>query len=502
MTGAASPASPQADDHSTKRNPFAVLLSDPDGRRFCLSAMVARLPMSMMSLGTVLAIRAIYHDWTAAGTVSAVYVLCAALVTPFYARCFDRFGQRKTGNIALPLSNVFLLAYILAMVFRLPLWLIYIFAIGLGLTQFSFGALARTRWTWLLRKRVSSGDLTPTRASSLLGTAYSLESAIDEFLFVIGPILATTMASVNPISQLVLPLVAQAIGGTIFFALKSATVSTRSLQQVSVHAPSLSNNSQGGQSASADQAHHDVLTHEPGQAPISDQQRLELLDAGRKNAIRRALRRTETRTALGFPGILTLVCMFAIYNASFSAYDVSVVALYEAQGKKALSGVLLAIYSLGSLVGALIYGSRTWKMPLWVRLVSLMAGLVFGFILIDLVKENVWLFIPAAFLAGMVISPTYATANMIVEDNVPGTFLTEGLSWMNTASSVGSSIGSTLVGIVLDHYGVNYSFAISWLAVLAAVLFVIMARPWTFTELKMYCARRRSSRSAKRTRVA
>jgi MFS family permease len=117
----------------------------------------------------------------------------------------------------------------------------------------------------------------------------------------------------------------------------------------------------------------------------------------------------------------------------------------------------------------------------------------------------VWLFIPAAFLAGMVISPTYATANMIVEDNVPGTFLTEGLSWMNTASSVGSSIGSTLVGIVLDHWGVQYSFAISWLAVLVATIFVIAARPWTFTELKMYWSSRHSgssSPSAERSRVA
>jgi MFS family permease len=498
MTNAASPKDSQK---VAKRNPFAVLLSDKDGRRFCLSAMVARLPMSMMSLGTVLAIRAIYHDWTAAGTVSAVYVLSAALVTPFYARCFDRFGQRKTGNIALPLSNIFLLAYILAMVFRLPLWLIYIFAIGLGLTQFSFGALARTRWTWLLRHRVSTGDLTRDRASSLLGTAFALESAIDEFLFVIGPILATTMASINPISQLVLPLVAQVVGGTIFFALKSANVSTRSLQHITVQAPSEHSNSKDAGTAGSP----DVLTREPGQPPINDQQRLELLDAGRKNAIRKMLRRTETRTALGFPGILTLVCMFAIYNSSFSAYDVSVVALYEAQGKKALSGVLLAIYSVGSLVGALIYGSRTWKMPLWVRLITLMTGLVFGFILIDLVKGNVWLFIPAAFLAGMVISPTYATANMIVEDNVPGTFLTEGLSWMNTASSVGSSIGSTLVGIVLDHWGVQYSFAISWLAVLVATIFVIAARPWTFTELKMYWRSRHpqsSSPSAKRSRVA
>lgn len=470
-------------------NPFARLLSYREGRHFCLAAMVARLPMSMMSLGTVLAIRAIYHNWTAAGLVSAVYVLSAALATPFYARAFDRYGQRKAGNVVLPISNVFLLAYILAIVNRVPLWVVYLFAVGLGLTQFSFGALARTRWTWLLRTKVDSGELSSAQASSLLGTAYALESAIDEMLFVIGPILATTMAQANPVSQLVLPLVAQVVGGTVFFLLRSAKATTRAVRQVRVGA-------KDGTAAAPEspKARNGIITRQPGEAPISDKERLDLLDAGRRNAIRRLLRRTSTHTALGFPGVATLIVMFAIYNASFSAYDVSVVAYYEAHGQRALSGVLLAIYSCGSLVGALIYGSRTWKMPLWGRLVTLMSSLFVGFVLIDLVKSQVWLFVPVAFLAGMVISPTFATANMIVEDSVPGTFLTEGLSWMNMASSVGSSLGSTMVGMVLDHLGVEYSFAITWTAVLVATLFVIAARPWTFRELSFYRQARRAER--------
>ena len=140
-----------------EKSPYLQILSYAEGRRFSFSAATARLTMSMLSLGIVLAMRMIYHDWTNAGTLSAVYVFFAAVCTPIYARCFDKFGQYITGRIALPLSSGALLVFVLALVFRAPLWSLYIFAIFLGLTQFSFGALARTRWTNLLRKEAADG---------------------------------------------------------------------------------------------------------------------------------------------------------------------------------------------------------------------------------------------------------------------------------------------------------------------------------------------------------
>lgn len=78
----------------------------PGAKAFCLSGAVARLPISMMSLGIVLALNHLYDNWTIAGTMSAAYVLAMSCVTPFYARAFDRFGQARVGRLALAVQIV------------------------------------------------------------------------------------------------------------------------------------------------------------------------------------------------------------------------------------------------------------------------------------------------------------------------------------------------------------------------------------------------------------
>ena len=79
------------------KSPYSVLFSIPGTKAFCASGALARLPMSMMSLGIILALNHLYDNWTIAGVMSAAYVLSTAAVTPLYARLFDRFGQRKVG---------------------------------------------------------------------------------------------------------------------------------------------------------------------------------------------------------------------------------------------------------------------------------------------------------------------------------------------------------------------------------------------------------------------
>ena len=194
------------------RSPYARMFALPGAKAFCLSAALARLPMSMMSLGIVLALNHLYDNWTIAGSMSGAYILAVAAVTPFYARLFDRFGQRKVGRTALAVQVVAMLVFAFSALARVPIPLLFVLALVMGATQFSFGALVRTRWTYLLER---TGNM------DLLNTAYALESAIDEIVFIFGPILAATLAtSVHPVSQLFVPTAACAIGGAVFFSLK------------------------------------------------------------------------------------------------------------------------------------------------------------------------------------------------------------------------------------------------------------------------------------------
>ena len=52
------------------RSPYARMFALPGAKAFCLSAALARLPMSMMSLGIVLALNHLYNNWTIAGSMS------------------------------------------------------------------------------------------------------------------------------------------------------------------------------------------------------------------------------------------------------------------------------------------------------------------------------------------------------------------------------------------------------------------------------------------------
>jgi predicted MFS family arabinose efflux permease len=72
-------------------------------------------------------------------------------------------------------------------------------------------------------------------------------------------------------------------------------------------------------------------------------------------------------------------------------------------------------------------------------------------------------------LAGLCVSPLFATGNLIVKDIVPEGSLTEGLSWVTTAGTVGTSLGSTIAGVVVDHAGPHAGLMIPWIATACAI---------------------------------
>ena len=384
---------------SAAHSPYQRLFMLPGAKAFCLSGAVARLPISMMSLGIVLALNHLYDNWTIAGTMSAAYVLAMSCVTPFYARAFDRFGQARVGRLALAVQIVAMLAFAFAALVRVPIPLLFALAIIMGLTQFSFGALVRTRWSYALRG-VEDGE-------QLLNTAYAMEAAIDEIVFILGPILAAWLAtSVHPVSQLFVPTVACGIGGTIFFSLKS-TQPPVIVEQVSVA------------------AHDD--------------------------------------------GVLPLLAVFIVFNMSFTSFDVSITATMKSMGLEPFLGLQLAMFAVGSCIGALVFGSCQLKGSHWAHMVMFLSLLTVGYVFFRLSMDNLILLGVFEILAGLTVSPTFATGNLIVKDLVPAESLTEGLSWVTTAGTVGTSIGSSVAGIVLDASNPHVGMMLPFIFTLASV---------------------------------
>ena len=455
-------SSQSAQQKSSPMSNYAKLFSFEGTRAFCISGAIARLPISMMGLGIVLALNHIYNNWTIAGTMSAAYVLSQAAVTPLYAKLFDRFGQRKVGVLALSAQVVCMLSFATAALFHIPLPILFALAILMGVTQFAFGALVRTRWAYTLKNQ--SDD-------TLLNVAYALESGIDEIVFIFGPILAAWLAtSVHPVSQLFVPVLASGLGGAWFLSLKNTQPAVVKIVQVE-SAPANDEDvraalENGPYSTSENSAGNSVEDSSKNGKKIIAKN---LRDKLSLKQLRNANRKNKPKNVLLYRGIIPLVIMFLVFNMSFSAFDVSVTAAMRAQGLDKLIGLQLALFACGSLVGAVIFGSHKFRGSNWSHLIVFLSLLTVGFILMNINIDRLILLSIFELLSGLCVSPIFATGNLIVKDTIPEHSLTEGLSWLPTASATGASLGSMVAGFAIDAWSSHGGMMVPWISTLIAI---------------------------------
>ena len=449
-------SSKSAQPKSSPMSNYVRLFSFEGTRAFCISGAIARLPISMMGLGIVLALNHIYNNWTIAGTMSAAYVLSQAAVTPLYAKLFDRFGQRKVGTLALSVQVVAMLSFAFAALIRVPLPILFVLAILMGVTQFAFGALVRTRWAYTLKNQ--SDD-------TLLNVAYALESGIDEIVFIFGPILAAWLAtSVHPVSQLFVPVLASGLGGAWFLSLKNTQPAVVKIVQVE-SAPKYDEDVQNAISEQSE----NVQNVQNTQNAQKSNNTTKLIDKLSLKQLKNKNRKNKPKNVLLYRGIIPLVVMFLVFNMSFSAFDVSVTAAMRAQGLDKLIGLQLALFACGSLVGAVIFGSHKFRGSNWSHLIVFLSLLTIGFILMNINIDRLVLLSIFELLSGLCVSPIFATGNLIVKDTIPEHSLTEGLSWLPTASAVGASLGSMVAGFAIDAWSSHGGMMVPWISTLVAI---------------------------------
>ena len=85
-------------------------------------------------------------------------------------------------------------------------------------------------------------------------------------------------------------------------------------------------------------------------------------------------------------------------------------------------------------------------------MIMFLALMTVGFVVIHLCQGNLIVMGLVEILTGLTISPVFASGNLVVKETVPEESLTEGLSWVSTAGTMGASFGSMITGIVLDHF--------------------------------------------------
>ena len=161
----------------------------------------------------------------------------------------------------------------------------------------------------------------------------------------------------------------------------------------------------------------------------------------------------------------------------FGAAEVTTVAFAEEHGVPGMTGVLLALWALGSLLAGVITGAIHWTRGPSTRLKVGTAALAASMAPLGLI-DAVWLMGAALFVAGFAIAPSLIATMSLVEQSVPSARLTEGMAFIHTGLAAGLAPGAALSGVVVDAAGASPAYLVSAGAgVIAALAAQTLPRP-------------------------
>ena len=166
--------------------------------------------------------------------------------------------------------------------------------------------------------------------------------------------------------------------------------------------------------------------------------------------------------------LLATVAGFLLIGAC-AAVEAGVVALFG-EGS-ADSGIALAVFALGSLVGGLALGHvpvGPWALAR--RLAIVFAGMTLAVFLSGLLPLSA-----ALLVAGIGIAPALAVMFAIVSSSVKFSDTAEAYGWAGTGQLIGSALGSAIAGFWIDRIGgqggLVVAAAFAFVGVVVGVLF-------------------------------
>ena len=381
---------------------YRRVLSVPGALLFSATGLVARLPLSMETLGIVLLVVAETGSYGLAGSLAAATTIANAVASILQGRYLDRLGQHRVMPPLIVVWGLAVTGLVLSVHGDWPRWAAFGSALVMGAALPSIGTCVRARWA-----HVVADQLGP-RA---LQTAYALESVVDEAVFITGPILITVLATAWDPAAGMAAMVVAGVGGTLFLA---------------------------GQRSTSPPPH-------PRAAEVEDRPRM------------------PWRT------VLPLVVVSLALGALFGSAEVATVAFADERDAPGLTGVLLALWALGSLLAGVLAGAVHLRRSLSFQVKANTVALTCGMAPMALIGP-VWLMGGALFVAGFAIAPGMIATTTLVQQSVPAARLSEGMAFVHTGLAAGLAPGAALSGIVVDAAGSSAAYLVSVAAGLVAAV--------------------------------
>jgi MFS family permease len=179
--------------------------------------------------------------------------------------------------------------------------------------------------------------------------------------------------------------------------------------------------------------------------------------------------------ALRSRGMRTLVFAGAVTAVSFGALEVALPAFAEAEGSRGSVGPLITIWALGSVIGGLWYGARSWKSPVEKRFVILMALLGLGSAPLPF-APSIGVMGMLLVLTGFALAPLATTEYALVDRLAPPGTQTEAYSWQIVANVMGAAAGSLIAGLLAEEVSVEWALATAGIACAAGFVVAVAGR--------------------------
>jgi MFS family permease len=170
------------------------------------------------------------------------------------------------------------------------------------------------------------------------------------------------------------------------------------------------------------------------------------------------------------PVILSTLVGLLLIGAC-AATEASVVSVFGHGGPQA--GIVLAIWSIGSLVGGLALGSQ--QLDRWAlsrRMIVVAVGIALATLAVEAPWFGTfWSLTVALLVAGVGIAPALGVMSAIVASSVRFSETAEAYGWVGTGQLIGAAAGSAVAGFFIDSHGpIGGFFVAAALAALGAIV--------------------------------
>lgn len=412
------------------------------GPGFLPLGLFARLPLAMLTVGTLTLVTAVSHSYAIGGMAAGAVGIGSALGAPVLGSLADRAGQRIVLLVA-AVINTLAVAGVLAAAYLTPGYGSVGDAVGVLVAAFLAGAscpqvgpMARVRWMALTTRNLSPSPANGGRSVAAnradLDTALSYEGTADEITFVLGPALVGVLAS------MVAPWLPLALAAVMTITLVPA-FAVHPSQQAVVPAPRKSGHGVGpsnGPEPSGGQATHMA-----------------------------AQRRNRWAGAVVAVPVVAMVCMGTFFGATQNALSA-----FSAQYATAeIAGLLYAVMGLSSAVAALSVAFWPQRFSLASRWVA--AALAMSVLsLLLLLPSGIWSMVFVLLILGIPVGPVMVTVFSIGGVVAPAGRMATVMTALASGIVAGTALGSYLAGQLAETDGAGAAFVVSMAAAAGLLL--------------------------------